>query len=290
MDDEQRRKVRAQEKAYSTTLPYHLGGGSQPAARRRIMPSITLIDGGPERFVRTLIGPETTLGRDANCDVVLDNPSVSRVHAVLRWDNCSTPFDRPRCSIRDLGSRNGVYVNRVRVLDTLDLQHQDQIGIGDMIFGFYLRDDQELAQMGPVPPVSIGKRSSIPRPMRVVRAVDVRATICLPDETKTPLHFSATTQDLSLDGMSLTTDALSRALFSKMLKFQRLAELKLTIPDESQPLTLNGKLVWMRLDNVRRGETCTIGIQFTQLTRETREALQRLLFRNEDITSDSSRG
>ena len=50
---------------------------------------------------------ELTIGRDPGCDIVLELPTVSRRHAVLRF--------RDGWILQDLGSRNGTSVNRRRV-------------------------------------------------------------------------------------------------------------------------------------------------------------------------------
>ena len=62
------------------------------------------------------------LGRDAACDIVLDSPSVSRQHAVIR---CNGDI----CQIADLGSTNGTFVNGTRI-QTSALRDGDTIWIG----------------------------------------------------------------------------------------------------------------------------------------------------------------
>lgn len=51
----------------------------------------------------------TILGRDSNCDIILDSPRISRIHARIFQD----PFGR--WIIEDLGSRNGVFVGGERI-------------------------------------------------------------------------------------------------------------------------------------------------------------------------------
>jgi transcriptional regulator with PAS, ATPase and Fis domain len=50
------------------------------------------------------LGPQTVIGKDPDCDVVLDDPTVSRMHARLRM----TPQG---VQIEDMDSRNGTLVN-----------------------------------------------------------------------------------------------------------------------------------------------------------------------------------
>ncbi|MBA2374568.1 MAG: FHA domain-containing protein [Rubrobacteraceae bacterium] len=69
-----------------------------------------------------------TIGRVPQCDIFLDDVTVSRKHAeVLRGDH--------GFRIRDVGSLNGTYVNRVRV-DSVDLRNGDEIQVGKYRFKF----------------------------------------------------------------------------------------------------------------------------------------------------------
>ena len=77
-----------------------------------------------------LIEGLTRIGRlDYQCDVVLDNTSVSRIHA---------EFERhgENVTIKDLGSTNGTYVNesRLNVGESVMLNPGDKIGIADVLF------------------------------------------------------------------------------------------------------------------------------------------------------------
>ena len=75
------------------------------------------------------IGEETiTVGRGPESDIFLDDVTVSRKHAEIeRGDH--------GYRIRDVGSLNRTYVNRVRV-DAVDLRNGDEIQIGKYRFKF----------------------------------------------------------------------------------------------------------------------------------------------------------
>ena len=47
-----------------------------------------------------------TTGRETSCDLVLENPTVSRIHAHIEL------ADDGQVSVLDSGSRNGIYLNR----------------------------------------------------------------------------------------------------------------------------------------------------------------------------------
>ena len=75
------------------------------------------------------VGEEVvTIGRSPECSIYLDDVTVSREHAeILRGGQ--------GFRIRDAGSLNGTYVNRVRV-DAVDLRNGDEIQIGKYRFKF----------------------------------------------------------------------------------------------------------------------------------------------------------
>lgn len=72
------------------------------------MPKLILMKGPAMTRQFSLLAQETTIGRASTNDVVLDSMLVSRRHAVVT-------IDGPFVTITDLGSRNGVFVNGVRV-------------------------------------------------------------------------------------------------------------------------------------------------------------------------------
>jgi FHA domain-containing protein/zinc ribbon protein len=97
--------------------------------------SWTLVEGmeGPALVVRSGGGragesfhpttARTTIGRSPDCDVFLDDVTVSRKHAVLVRDESGTFV------IEDQGSLNGTFVNRRRI-DSAPLENGDELQIG----------------------------------------------------------------------------------------------------------------------------------------------------------------
>jgi hypothetical protein len=63
------------------------------------------------------------IGRAANNDIVLDSPSVSKLHARVDWAG-------PELVLTDLGSRNGVYVNGERLQHPYKLQGSEEVYVG----------------------------------------------------------------------------------------------------------------------------------------------------------------
>lgn len=64
-----------------------------------------------------------TVGRNPDCDLVLDDARVSRRHAIFR-------VSEDLIVVEDLGSRNGVRVNDRKIADATPLKHGDRTRIG----------------------------------------------------------------------------------------------------------------------------------------------------------------
>lgn len=81
------------------------------------------------------------IGRAAECQLSLDDPLVSRRHALLA-------VGESEISIEDLGSRNGVLVNGDQLVGSLVLKHGDRIQIGSQqMLLLRARDDRAQTQM-----------------------------------------------------------------------------------------------------------------------------------------------
>ncbi|WP_125979744.1 FHA domain-containing protein [Bifidobacterium goeldii] len=74
---------------------------------------------------------EVTVGRDSRADILLDDSTVSRAHAVFR--RTGDTF-----TVYDSGSLNGTYVNRQRV-DHKELHNGDEIMIGKFRLVFFTK-------------------------------------------------------------------------------------------------------------------------------------------------------
>ena len=74
---------------------------------------------------------EVTVGRDPKSDILLDDSTVSRAHAVFRRTGGTF-------AVHDVGSLNGTYVNRRRVDDAV-LRNGDEIMIGKFRLVFFTK-------------------------------------------------------------------------------------------------------------------------------------------------------
>ncbi len=90
------------------------------------------VEGTAGRRMHDIGDALVTVGRSPESDIFLDDVTVSRKHAeIFRREEPKEKGFR----IRDAGSLNGTYVNRVRV-DSVDLRNGDEIQIGKYRFKF----------------------------------------------------------------------------------------------------------------------------------------------------------
>lgn len=101
-------------------------------------------DGSQKAF--TLPSSVTVIGRRSNCDLHIPITSVSRKH-------CQLNQDQGVMKIRDLGSRNGTYVNGKRVEETV-IKAGDQMKVGPLTFVFQIDGQPKDITM----PVSAAKK------------------------------------------------------------------------------------------------------------------------------------
>ena len=76
-------------------------------------------------------GERTLIGRSPECDVFLDDVTVSRKHAELLRDG-------ETFTISDLGSLNGTFVNKKRI-ESAELEDDDEVQIGKYRLTFLRR-------------------------------------------------------------------------------------------------------------------------------------------------------
>lgn len=79
--------------------------------------------------------PVLVIGRSTACEVQLTSALVSRRHARLTLSQLGV-------SVEDLGSRNGVYVNSVRVAGSVRLKPGDRLSVGDEVLYFGEIEDE----------------------------------------------------------------------------------------------------------------------------------------------------
>jgi predicted component of type VI protein secretion system len=124
----------AKETGAETTMSFELesDGEDADAAIALRGPALVVRSGGGMAG-QTFHPPEgrTLIGRSPECEIFLDDVTVSRRHAEL--ERAGDTF-----TIRDLGSLNGTYVNRRRI-ESAVLENDDEVQIGKYRLTFLLR-------------------------------------------------------------------------------------------------------------------------------------------------------
>jgi len=91
-------------------------------------PRLIGVAGPLEGTVCVLPEGEFSIGRDAANQLWVEDSSLSRRHCVVKREGA-------KCSVRDVGSRNGTCVNGVPV-EEQQLQHWDQLSVGSSLLVF----------------------------------------------------------------------------------------------------------------------------------------------------------
>jgi hypothetical protein len=88
------------------------------------------IDSGPQQGDEYVIRKPTTLiGRHEACDLVVDDAQVSRRHCQISWDGVY-------CTLEDLGSTNGTFINGQPLTAAYALRPGDKLQVANVIFQF----------------------------------------------------------------------------------------------------------------------------------------------------------
>ena len=106
---------------------------TQTAERERARPPfnapyvfvLAVVDGDDPSLTHRIDRRETVIGREPDCDFVVEDETISKRHCVLR-------VEASVCTAFDLGSRNGTRINRreLRPGTGHRLHHLDEIEIG----------------------------------------------------------------------------------------------------------------------------------------------------------------
>jgi pSer/pThr/pTyr-binding forkhead associated (FHA) protein len=142
------------------------------------------------RELITLSGQRVTLGKaDTNVVSLKHDETVSRLHAVL--ENLGFAW-----SIRDMGSRNGTYLNGERISAERVLRSGDEVRIGKSRLVFW-----EVKQAGEAPAdeeTVSAQRSELP-PRLTPRELEVLVVLCRPLVSDDPFPEPASVRRMARD-------------------------------------------------------------------------------------------
>jgi pSer/pThr/pTyr-binding forkhead associated (FHA) protein len=110
------------------------------------------------------VSAPTAIGREHTCQIVVDDPTVSRVHATV-WEQQGMLF------VRDENSRNGTFVGRAPIAPAqpTPLHMGDQLRVGNVTFSVVAAQEETISaprQSAPVPPPPVATpRQYMPPPV-----------------------------------------------------------------------------------------------------------------------------
>jgi pSer/pThr/pTyr-binding forkhead associated (FHA) protein len=105
-----------------------LTGNIGPTEPIHLSANLKLVSGSLSGALIPIPPGELLIGRDADCQLQLESAFVSRHHCVLLRDGSLL-------RIRDLGSKNGTFVNGHRVGSQATIvQHNDLVSVGEATF------------------------------------------------------------------------------------------------------------------------------------------------------------
>lgn len=101
--------------------------GSRPAKPARAAVPSLVVREPPEQAGRTYpVADELSVGRAAGCQITVDDTFVSQLHArIYRRDG--------QLLVEDLGSTNGTYLNRTKVVGTMVMHPGDHLQVGNTV-------------------------------------------------------------------------------------------------------------------------------------------------------------
>ncbi|KAI8836756.1 hypothetical protein CcCBS67573_g05249 [Chytriomyces confervae] len=207
--------------------------------------------GGKNHF--TLMRDETTIGRNNNNHIVLNDPKISKYHACVIKKQIDG--DRHAYYIKDKNSANGVRVNAINIIpDTLHrLQDGDKVALGIIVLTFideHMAGDVTPASAGPSgPPTRASWYDTMPSLNRASRhqsmyltkeAEDnVKLVTILPSESKyeETVTISAEIQDEDIDFRPLSEVTDGNTMKEDYEKLRLAYELsKMSLTNDITPL------------------------------------------------------
>ena len=156
---------------------------------------------GSERRVLVLDGDRLTVGSAPDNDVVIDDPSVSRVHAIVHQLN-------GRWFVEDCGSRNGTAVNGRRLTSTQPLRPADELLLGRARLQFG----------GQTSPSGKPTETVVERPAITAREHDVLVALCSPLANGDVFTEPATVREMA-SALAVTENAIKQHLANLAEKF-----------------------------------------------------------------------
>jgi len=123
------------EEATSSTDVEEIREKLSSAGTARTRPVLTILTGSAAGYLHKVSKGAAVIGRATNAEVRVDDDGISRTHARLRAET-------DRAWVEDMGSRNGTFVNGVKISSPTELREGDKIQVGrGTVIRFGFQDD-----------------------------------------------------------------------------------------------------------------------------------------------------
>jgi len=200
------------------------------------------------------------IGREATCDLVLDDEASSRQHAEIEARDGGL-------FLRDMGSTNGTYLNDAKLTAERMLQDGDRVGVGDTIF--LLRHSARSRRVVPNLVFSEEKRGITTRltlKLEDTRFLDMKEGTTIPDAQR---HLTLLHEFMAAISGVLHKPALLERMMDMLFKaFHADRGVILLLTADGEP---GQKFVWQR-DGLKAENEITISRTMAQMVLHKQES------------------
>jgi pSer/pThr/pTyr-binding forkhead associated (FHA) protein len=154
-----------------------------------------------DRILFPLTGTRVTAGKAGGCAIELDDPAVSRLHAAFE------DYGDGAWVVRDLGSRNGTFVNGERLSGERALRPGDEVRVGSTRLVFKSVSSERTATTATAQP-----------PQLTPRERDVLVELCRPMLSGDVFREPASAREIAA-ALVVTEDAAKQHLRNLYRKF-----------------------------------------------------------------------
>lgn len=178
------------------------------------MAFLTILDESSIKKTFTLGEQPVIIGRHPECDVQIDDGSVSRQHAKIT-------FEHGHYFIEDLNSRNGTFLNEYPVNSQTKIYDQSEIKICDVTMSFSLTHSQNDVQ----PRKTVEAKSSLLGNSSVFIDDFDAAQSQVMSQLDIPSHYSKTHHKVSAEAKLLAITKIAHALSESVERDQVLSKI-----------------------------------------------------------------
>lgn len=111
----------------------------------RVRPVLLIFDQNKLHEWHMIVQKESRVGREPGVEVEVGDDTVSRVHAMILFENIDRPNEEPLCILHDNKSRNGVFLNGKKLDKPTALRNGDRFFVGNTCLAYFLRTELEIS-------------------------------------------------------------------------------------------------------------------------------------------------